>query len=291
LKKLQYIPTLLIFTLFFSCGQNSAEKELNGKWYGIDNDGYTKMHFYPDSLVFTEEFTESVEWNATKSAIDFSLPSNMWLDSIKNVTVNYSLSKKKDTLFGTFINMYGEKKFNLLKADNYIEYLHKRYGIKFSLPKNDSVKYLRDLNSLRIRPIYGLKVFIGYSRDSIIARTELSDNIHNLESDIKTFKERIKPGEHPMNEPKEILSDEHRKLLDSRFHFRVFADKKVSDETITNCLYVNVKGDTSFYNRINIKPPETIPIRIYRIYDNNEMDYNSEVKGKEIKTIANNVYN
>jgi len=94
------------------------------------------MHFYPDSLVFTEEFTESVEWNATESQIDFSLPNNyFYLDSSKNFTVYYKFSKNEDTLFGTIKNAYGENELNFLKAENHIKYLNKKYDVEFQLPR------------------------------------------------------------------------------------------------------------------------------------------------------------
>jgi hypothetical protein len=277
--------------LFFTCGQNSAEKKLNGKWYAVENDGYTRIHFYPDSLVFTEEYKESVKWNATDSRIDFNLPSNMFMDSIKDVSILYRLSTNKDTIYGAFKNVHGERKITLLRADNYIEYLNKRYDIKFSLPKDNSVKNLNYFLKNSLNRMYGLKIFIGLSDKEFIAKTELSENLNNLESDIKTFKARIEPSQHPLNYYREILDDDHINLLDNRFHFRVFADKNISDEMITKYLSININGDNSFYKRIQMKTPDSIPIKIFRIYDNKEMEKDTGIRGKQIKTIANTVYN
>ena len=100
MKQAQHIIIFLAITLLFTCGQNSYEKELNGTWYGIDNDGYTRMHFYPDSLVFSEEFTESVEWKASKDKIEFSLPSNLWLE-------NQKLSSLVKSIFESSYQSYG----------------------------------------------------------------------------------------------------------------------------------------------------------------------------------------
>ena len=72
-------------------------------------------------------------------------------------------------------------------------------------------------------------------------------------ADIKTFKARIEPSQHPLNYYREILDDEHINLLDNRFHFRVFADKNISDEMITKYLSININGDNSFYKRIQMK--------------------------------------
>jgi len=284
LKKSHYISNFLILILIFSCGQNSSEKKLNGKWYGIENNGFTRMHFYPDSLVFTEEFTESVEWNATESQIDFSLPNNyFYLDSSKNFTAYYKFSKNQDTLFCTIKNDYGENELNFLKAENYIEYLNKKHEVEFQLPKNDSVEFIELDN------IYGLKVFIGKSNNSIIGKTELSNDLKNLESDIKIFKDSIRPYEQNQIET-------HEMFLDRRFHIRVFADKSISDSTITKSLKTtiylkNSEADKNLPERFRGEKRDTLPIRIFRIFDSKEEINLWKIKGKEIKTIANNVYN
>lgn len=283
MKNFVYILNLLIVISTISCGQNSFKKELNGKWYGIENNGYTRMHFYPDSLIFTEAYRERVEWKATESQINFSLPSNMWLDSIKNVKVNYRLSKHRDTLFGTFKNLHGENKLNLIRAKNYIEYLNKRYEINFSLPENNTVEYLKPpINEAY--DSYGLKVFIGYLNNKIIGKTELSENLNTIESDIISFKDSIKP-----NGREEV--DGYDKFYDRRFHLRVFADKKISDSIITKYLSVTVKHDISEKNAYSRKPTnDTLPIRIYRIYQSEETENLQTIRGKEIKTNANNIY-
>gem|GEM_PF-3209438 len=284
MKKSHYISNFLILILIFSCGQNSSEKKLNGKWYGIENNGFTRMHFYPDSLVFTEEFTESVEWNATESQIDFSLPNNyFYLDSSKNFTAYYKFSKNQDTLFCTIKNDYGENELNFLKAENYIEYLNKKHEVEFQLPKNDSVEFIELDN------IYGLKVFIGKSNNSIIGKTELSNDLKNLESDIKIFKDSIRPYEQNQIET-------HEMFLDRRFHIRVFADKSISDSTITKSLKTtiylkNSEADKNLPERFRGEKRDTLPIRIFRIFDSKEEINLWKIKGKEIKTIANNVYN
>lgn len=275
---------LIIFclTLFLlSCGQNSSEKDLNGKWYGIENDGYTKMHFYPDSLVYEEEYKESVEWKASKNKIEFSLPSNLWLDSIKDLTVAYKLSNNKDTLNGTFITAYHEIKGSLLRADNYIEFLNKRYEINFSLPKSDTVKLIET------DKIYGMKIFMGISDDKIIAKTELSENLNNLENDILKFKDSIRPYE-------EYQIETHEWMLDERFHLRVFADKKIADSTITKYLkatiyYKDLETAKHLPKESKKVVRDTLPINIFRIFKGKEEVERWNIKGREIKTIANNV--
>jgi hypothetical protein len=247
---------------------------LNGKWYGIENDGYTKMHFYPDSLVYDEEYKETVEWTASNHKIEFSLPSNLWLDSIKNVTVKYKLSNNKDTLFGTFINMNGEVKASLLRADNYIEYLNKRYEINFSLPKSNTVKLIEP------DKIYGMKIFMGFSNNKIIGKTELSSNLNNLESDIKAFKDSLITGR-----------PEQDFLIELGFHLRIFADKKIPDSVIVKNLPKTTKSYIAKMYDFPKPPNNTLQIKIYRMYQSEERENLGFMKGKKLKTIANTVYN
>lgn len=300
LRKPIYILNLLLIILAFSCGQSSSKKQLNGKWFEIDNE-YSTWTFYADSLLLKGDSKEKVEWIATESEIEFNIPTFYWdslgkpIDIEDKITVRYKLSTDKDSLFGTLENRYGVHKFGLLKAENYIEFLHKRYGIKFSLPEDNSVKYLSQSNNHGLNRIYGLKVLIGYSNGKIIGRTELSGNLKHLESDIRIFKDSIKPYEHPRNDTREISKDEHKILLDRRFHLRVFADKNISDSIITKYLSITIRGDTSSFNKyfamFKSKPPKTIAIKIFRIYNSEEIESYYGIRGRKIKTIANTVYN
>ncbi|MDH7447825.1 hypothetical protein [Aquimarina sp. 2201CG14-23] len=282
MKNLIYILNFIIIISVLSCGQNSFEKELNGKWYGIEDNGITRMHFYPDSLILTADPYEKVTWKANKSKIEFDYPFLIW-DSLGSpnriqdkITIHYKLSKDKDTLFGVFVNQFGENKLNLLRTKNYLEYINKRYAVE--LPIDNSVELIKTKGK------YGLKVFMTNSDNKIIGRTELSENLNYIESDIIKFKDSIKP-----NGRTEI--DGHDKFYDRRFHIRVFADKKISDSIITQYLSVTVKHEISEKNAYLRKPPnDTLPIKIYRIYQSEETENLGDLKGKEIKTIANNIY-
>ena len=136
---------------------------------------------------------------------------------------------------------------------------------------------------------------MGISNNKIVGKTELSETLNHLESDIRTFKDSIKPYEG-------FQIETHNERLDYRFHLRVFADKNIADSTITKYLPVTIKSKISSINQylpeeFKRTAPDTIPIRIYRIYQVLENQgygiekRNDIVKGKEIKTIANNVYN
>jgi hypothetical protein len=289
LKKSVYILNFLLILLAFSCGQNSSEKELNGNWREIENE-YSTWHFYPDTIVFklagiTEEKTE---WQADKPKIELELPTFYWdslgkiIDTINRVQINYQLSNKKDSLFGTLKNNYGVHQFSLLKTENYYDYLNRKFGIEFSLPKNNSAELITD------DPIYGMKIFMGISNNKIKGRTEVSESLNNLEFDIKKFKDSIKPYEQHQIET-------HKMFLDKRFHLRVFADKNIPDSTITEYLKVtislkNSEADKHIPKRFIGQKRDTLPIRIYRIFENKDTNPRN-LKAEEIKTIANTVYN
>lgn len=122
LKKTFYISILLNSILIFSCGQNSAERKLNGKWYETENEKIFWL-FYPDSLVFIDEDNQRVKWTATQSTVEFSYPTFYWdslgkpVDVLDKILVEYELSENEDTLFGTLKNRNGKYKFGLIRAE------------------------------------------------------------------------------------------------------------------------------------------------------------------------------
>ena len=284
----------MIFIIISSCGQNSSEKKLNGKWFELENE-YATWEFYSDSLIFGTEFKYNFEWEASDADIKFDYITYSYGSEGKQIkyedkiVIDYNLNNDNDSLFGTLRNKYGIHKFSMLKTKSYTEYLNKKFQIIFSLPQNKKAEPIKDYG------FYGLKVFIGTSNNKIIGRTELSENLNNIESDIKIFKDSISPSQHPLNHAREISEEEHKRLLDRRFHLRVFADKTVPDSTITKYLSVTVNGDSSIFNevftRFKVKLPHTVPIRIIRIYNKEEEIDPWNINGIEIKTIANNLYN
>ena len=170
----------------------------------------------------------------------------------------------------------------MIKAENYTEYLNRKYQIEFTLPRSNSVE------PININAIYGLKVFIGLSNNEIKARTEISVNLNSLQFDIKKFKGSIKPY-------KRYQIETHKERLDNRFHFRVFADSTISDSEITKQLAVIIKGDKSLreqYLPLKFKETlsDTLPIRIFRVYQSEEEPNFSNTLGKEIESLSKNVY-
>ena len=122
MKKLLYIPILLTFILIFSCGQNSAEKKLNGKWYEIENE-YATWEFYSDSLIVGTEDKDKVEWRATDSKIEIDYPTFYWdslgkiVNVIDKIVIDYKLSRNIDTLNGILTNRNGKHEFGLIRTE------------------------------------------------------------------------------------------------------------------------------------------------------------------------------
>lgn len=267
LRKPFYILNLLIILLVFSCGQNSSEKELNGKWYEIKNNGITRLNFNSDSLIITDLRTQTVEWSADKSKIEFDY-NLMFTDSlgrkIKKTVLEYNFSSTKDTLFTHIIEPDKKVEFNLIKANNYIDYLNKKSGIKFELPKDGKSE------PINLESDYSLKIFMGFSNNKIIGKTELSDNLNNLESDIKTIKDSLITGR-----------PEQDVLNEIRFHLRVFADKKIPDSMITKSLPVTNRSDIFKIYDFPRPPNDTLPLKIYRIYQSEERENPGFMEGKK----------
>lgn len=121
-KKLIHILGLIILVSFFSCGQNSAKKKLNGKWYELENKKII-WDFYQDSLIITSDPYDKVEWRATDSKIEFDYPTFYWdtlakpVDVVDKILIEYKLSKNKDTLLGTLTNRNGKYEFGLIRTE------------------------------------------------------------------------------------------------------------------------------------------------------------------------------
>lgn len=259
--------------MLISCGRNEHEKQLYGKWYELESNLVTLLDFNSDSLRITDSKTQSVSWTANQSKIRFDY--NTWEDGLQKTILEYNLSVKKDTLFTKFVKPKREQKFNLIRADNYIDFLNKKSGLKFKLPENDISEYI-EFDSQ-----YGLKIFIGYSgTNNIIKKTQFSDDLANLKDDIKKIKNNLITGR-----PETDLA------IDYRFHFRIFADRDISDSIITKSLAVTENSDLFKTNDYPRPPNDTLPIKIYRIYQTKEENNLDILKGIKLKTIANTVYN
>ena len=218
---------LSILISFLSCNRN--EKKLYGKWYGIEK-YYPFMIFKKDTLAiqFYGENLEKVIWNADDKIIEFDYPiyysDTLWTKmSVKYKKIKYKYEIRNDTLKCD----YKGNLFNLIKANNYTEYLSKKHQVKFQLPENNKLKRFRGFDE------YGLNIFVGKWNDEIVYRTEYSDNLDNLKKDFEKLQKRflfVNP---------------------IRLHYRVFADKNIPQSILKN---------------VYLKLRKTEVKKIYRIY-------------------------
>jgi hypothetical protein len=261
LKKKIHIIVFLPILALLSCGQNSHEKELNGKWYGLENDGFTRMFFYPDSLVITELGSpQNIEWTANESVIEFDY--HMRFDSLENTfnkhKIDYTLSESRDTLFGKIKDSTEERSFSLIKAQNYLNFLSKKSDVKFELPSNNNIEHFDQSGK------YGFKLFAGFKNKVFNIITEYGNGLDSIEADILKFKQKINPqGQY-----------EKSKMYHG-FHFRIFADKSITNEQL--------KGHIQVLDSIKMNG-------IFRIYKSEEYRNLGYLRGERIKTIANKGY-
>ena len=122
LRKLIQILSFLILITFLSCGQNSSEKILNGKWYEIQNEKII-WNFYQDSLIITADPYDKVEWKANDSKIEFDYPTFYWdslgkpINFVDKIVIEYKLSDNRDTISGKLTNRKGNHKFGLIRTE------------------------------------------------------------------------------------------------------------------------------------------------------------------------------
>jgi hypothetical protein len=252
-----FIPVLTLL----SCGQNSFEKELNGMWYGMENDGFTRFYFYPDSLIFMEGNTQTVQWTANESKIEFDYveqwPYQTFVkDTTTTVLLEYFLSDNNNTL--SFIKVKDStigRNFNLIRADNYFDFLSVTNGVPFKLPYDNKIE------RIKLEGRYGLKIFIGNTNRKTTIVSEFGNGMDSINIDVIKFKRNLQP-----------LDKYHQKKLESEIHFRVFADKSISDEEIEKLIQEITKSEVK---------------KVFRMYETDNY-YNFEtLAGKQIKTIAN----
>jgi hypothetical protein len=262
LKK-QLIPYFISITIAItSCGQNSFEKELNGNWYELKNNGFTRMLFESDSLTITDWSNQTIKWKANKEQIEFNYKL-LFPDSngkqIQETVLSYKLEPISETLKINFIKPDTLAPTEFIRADNYIDYLNKKNKIQFSLPTDSTSEFIE------INGDFGLKVFIGFENGKLTSKTEFSDNLKTLSQDIEEFKNQIK------------LRDKfYEEMLPYRLHYRVFADKGIS---------------TSNFRMFIDSLKESTIKKVYRMYESEEIDNLDYMKGKRIKTIVNNLSN
>ena len=215
------------------------------------------MEFYPDSLIFRELYSQNVEWTANESSFvfDYTYKHPFEVNKTETKVSNYRFSKKKDSLFCEVKIPVEINKFTFLRAENYVDFLSKKYGIKLNLPIDLQVEHI-ELDSE-----YGFKIYIKKDKGALIGLTELGNSMDSLNSDLMKFVEKF-----------DQKDQFHLDKLKHETHFRIFADSSISDKQIMD-----------FLQKVNNMEIE----KGYRIYATKEIQNLGYLRGKPIKTIAN----
>lgn len=254
--------TILLTALFLiSCGGNKYEKELIGKWFEIKET--SKLEFKKDSLILSGLTVVKSKWKANENKISFIIK-NDFNDSIKSNSLKYKLDN--DTLIIKTNEKVVFNEFKLVKAKNFTDFILKKNNVIISLEKNEKSQYLPTENK------NGIKVFIENQNGKIKIKTEYSENLNNLESDIKKLLLDLSPYIiYQLNDLRtDTDTDEStiEKWIKINAYYSLFIDKEIPKLKI---------------NSIIEKLRKTKIKRIYRIYETKDSEFVDFNKLKGIK--------
>jgi len=234
MKKILII--LIISIIYSSCSTNKYEKKLIGTWYDISE--YEKLEFNKDSLIISDFYVQPYKWKADNSEITFSqIP--VFKDSVEERKMNFKLLNNDFLILFKQIDTL--KKDSLLKANSYTEFILKKNNIKIKLGDNNKSDYVpKNFHN-------SIKVFIGYENNSIIRKTEYSNNLENLDNDIEFHLKKINGNYEKFKEDiKQINQRDGKNLtqidtlelyerwINSNVSFSLFADKDLPNDLIEN---------------------------------------------------------
>ncbi|WP_299162945.1 hypothetical protein [uncultured Tenacibaculum sp.] len=262
MKKYSFILSSLLF-LCFSCNRNKYEKRLIGSWYSIDEN--EKIVLEKDSLSIYPLYNK-VKWSATDNSIIFK-HKNFFNDSIHKVNLKYIF--KNDTLLITPFKDSINIPIKFIKKNNFLDFLFSKNQVNITLPVNYNIEHIR------VEPKYGIKIFLDLENDSIIAKTNYSNNLKKLNSDLKKHVSILKKDiiffkEDYKHMYKDLNDKELEKLwIKFNVHFSIYADKEISTKELR------------FYYK-KLKKVKEIN-KIYRIYDINESMYVDFYRLKGVK--------
>lgn len=250
MKKILLIILMLSLS---SCNPNKYEKKLLGDWY--EHDGNIKFDFEKDSVTIFEFWIQKTTWTADNEKIKIKYQT--WgSDSIIKTSLNYNLVDENTLIVKTDID--SSKTFKFIRAKNYLDFLSLKYKVNFELDQNEEASIQRKSD------FHGIKVFIGFYQNKVIAKTEFSENLKNLDNDIEDKIKQIK-SEYE-NNYKDVF--EYEKWKELVLHYSIFVDKRIHEDTIDFYL--------SKLRASRIK-------KIYRVYDTKEEELTPFQNLKEIK--------
>ena len=260
---LKTILTFSIIVLFFSCGRNKYEKRLVGNWYSFDEN--EKLTLDKDSLLI-ESLHEKVKWNSTKDLLKFNYK-DVFNDSINKVSLKYIF--KNDTLIITRYNDLENTQIKFIKATKFLDVLFSKNNVNIELPVNSNIE------NIRVDPKHAIKIFLELENDSIVPKTQYSENLSNLNNDLEKhrslFSKEIEWFKEDHSHIYKELNNQELESLWVRFHvsFSIFADKGISTKELK--FYYNKLKEVKEINKI------------YQIYGIDESQYVDFYKLKGVK--------
>jgi hypothetical protein len=193
MKYLKITLLLLVFNCFSTFGQtnissdkiklknslkskltdsrNDYEKELIANWNNYPLGYRNDITFMQDSIITFNNFEKEIgNWKADSSKIYISFYNKSKYYQLKEVVLNYRLSKNKDTLhIKDALN-----EINLLKVKNYWEHYLKEIDLKINLPKPDFKTTKIDSDKK------GFDIYIGFKNNKVEIKTESTYQKYNI---------------------------------------------------------------------------------------------------------------
>ena len=255
----RFFTIIFITSILISCKNNEYEKKIIGTWYSLlENE---KLTFDSDSL-FVNNSSKIGTWNATENEIEY-----LWQyyknDSIKKITHRYRLHSK-DTLF-LFSNDSTKNRFTFIKADNFLDLILKKNNVQITLNKNPNSEFKEIENA------FGIKIFISSDKGKINAKSEYSDNIENLKSDLELHLNNINP--YLINRFNNF-SDSYKEKMEfekwrkRRIYYSIFADREILNDSILTIVEKLKKSEIQ---------------NVYQVFETEEQKYSDNFNLRMIK--------
>ncbi|MBL4642054.1 MAG: hypothetical protein JKY44_00545 [Flavobacteriaceae bacterium] len=215
--------TLLLFiftSLFISCNKENEKFYFIGNWSTTSDTNFNiDIQFFKDSMVIDDSLiygTYSNKWKVKGSKIEQTLlRGDKSILNYKN-TNYYKFNLTKDTLF-IKNDLDSIHYFKFAKINNGFEYFENKIGLRIKLEK------VSDGLITAGNDDYNFNIYISTKNNKIIAKTDYSNNLNNLASQLFNFKSQI-----PVKDEKKLK-------------YVLFIDKNVSNKKIDSIKSLFIK--------------------------------------------------
>jgi hypothetical protein len=188
MRKILLLLTILL--IFLSCKKENEKSDFIGNWSTISESNINiDVQFFKDSIVHHNPLVgriESAKWKVIGNKIHQSfLNNNSPLEEkeVENI-LDYKFNLEKDTLF---IKRESDSVYFgvFRKIKNSYEYFENKIGFEIKLEKESEELISAGNND------YNFNIYIGLKNNKIIAKTDYSNNLNELPSQLINFKSRI----------------------------------------------------------------------------------------------------